>query len=485
MAALAEQPSGPLDVYYDASPTCRRFHKSDAFIRALVGPLGSGKSVACVMEMMRLSLTQEPGPDGVVRARGCVIRNTYRELKDTTLKTWTDWVVPARVGRWDEVNMTLHMVSPTMHIEILFRALDHLKDIKKLLSLELTWAWLNEAREIPKPVLDMLQGRVGRYPAKRDGGATQACIIMDTNPCDEDHWWYRIFEEERPPGFAIFHQPSGLSAKAENLANLPDEYYTRLQYGHDQEWVNVYVHGRYGFVMEGKPVHPTYQDDVHASDEEIAFNPEEMLVIGIDFGLTPAAAFLQQNQWGQWCAIDELVTEDTATNEFAELLNKKLQTEYRMANGIDFWGDPAGDTRAETDKTTPFMVLQAKGIDAGPVWTNDEIIRRGALSRQLSRLGLNGKPGFQVSPKARMLRKGLAGGFKYRRMSVTGEERYHDKPDKNIYSHIVEACEYALVGAGEGDKLIESSVGRNRKPRVIRSGGLRYPRPPPRGHSHA
>lgn len=483
--ALAVEQQRTRDVYYDALPTCRKFHHSDAFVRALVGPLGSGKSVACVMELMRLVDQQEPCPDGVVRARGCVVRNTYRELKDTTLNTWNDWVMPDRVGRWDEVNMTLHMVSPKMHVEILFRALDHLKDIKKLLSLELTWAWLNEAREIPKAVLDMLQGRVGRYPAKRDGGATQPCIIMDTNPCDEDHWWYRVFEEDRPPGWEIFHQPSGLSVHAENKDNLPDQYYERLQYGHDQEWVNVYVHGRYGFVMDGKPVHPTYQDDVHASPDIIVFNPDDALVIGIDFGLTPAAAFLQRNQWGQWCVIDELVTEDTATDEFAILLNRKMQTDYRMVNEVEFWGDPAGDTRAETDKTTPFMVLQAEGIDAAPVWTNDEIVRRGALSRQLSRLGLNGKPGFQVSPKARMLRKGLAGGFKYRRMQITGEERYHDKPEKNIYSHIVEACEYALVGAGEGDKLIESSVGRNRKPRVIRSGGLRYPRPPPRGHSHA
>lgn len=482
--ALAVEEQRTRDVFYDALPTCRKFHHSDAFVRALVGPLGSGKSVACVMELMRLVDQQEPCPDGVVRARGCVVRNTYRELKDTTLNTWNDWVMPERVGRWDEVNMTLHMVSPRMHVEILFRALDHLKDIKKLLSLELTWAWLNEAREIPKAVLDMLQGRVGRYPAKRDGGATQPCIIMDTNPCDEDHWWYRVFEEERPPGWEIFHQPSGLSVKAENKANLPDQYYERLQYGHDQEWVNVYVHGRYGFVMDGKPVHPTYQDDVHAAADIIEFDPEETLVIGIDFGLTPAAAFLQRNRWGQWCVIDELVTEDTATDEFAKMLNTKLQREYPMANAIDFWGDPAGDTRAETDKTTPFMVLNAQGIEAGPVWTNDEIVRRGALSRQLSRLGLNGQPGFQVSPKARMLRKGLAGGFKYRRMQITGEERYHDKPEKNIYSHIVEACEYALVGAGEGDKLIESSVGRNRKPRVIRSGGLRYPRPPARGYSH-
>jgi hypothetical protein len=221
---------------------------------------------------------------------------------------------------------------------------------------------------------------------------------------------------------------------------------------------------------------------VHASEEIIEFNPAERLVIGIDFGLTPAAAFLQQNQWGQWCAIDELITEDTATDEFAGMLNRKLQREYSFANDITFWGDPAGDIRAQTDATTPYDVLRAEGIQALPVWTNDEVIRRGALSRQFARLGMNGKPAFQVSPKARMLRKGLAGGFKYRRMAVTGEERFHDKPDKNIYSHIVEACEYALVGEGEGDKLIETSAGWNTKPRVLRAGGLRYDRPPTRGH---
>lgn len=482
--ALAAETSRP-EVHYVASSTCRRFHYSDAFVRALIGPLGSGKSVACVMELMRLVDEQTPGPDGVVRARGCVVRNTYRELKDTTLNTWNDWVPSAHVGRWDEQNMTLHMVSPTMHVEVLFRALDHLKDIKKLLSLELTWAWLNEVREIPKPVLDMLQGRVGRYPAKRDGGATQPCIIMDTNPCDEDHWFYRIFEEERPPGFQVFHQPSGLSPEAENIENLPDHYYERLTHGHDQEWINVYVHGRYGFVMDGKPVHPSYQDDVHATQEIVPFDPSRTLIVGLDFGLTPAAAFIQQNAFGQYVAIDELVTEDTATDEFASALNHKLQSDYRMLTDVEFWGDPSGDIRAETDKTTPYDVLRAEGIPADPVWTNDPVIRRGALSRLLMRLANNGRPAFVVSPKARMLRKGLAGGFKYRRVQVTGEERYHDKPEKNIYSHICEAAEYALVGAGEGDRLIEPSSGRYRKPRVLRAGGIRYERPTHRGHPHA
>ena len=36
-----------------------------------------------------------------------------------------------------------------------------------------------------------------------------------------------------------------------------------------------------------------------------------------------------------------------------------------------------------------------------------------------------------------------------------GAERHHDKPDKNRFSHVVEAGEYAMLGAGEGKALIK------------------------------
>ena len=472
-ADLLGRDPGPAskDVHYQASYTCTQFHKSDSFVRALIGPLGSGKSVACCAELMRLAHTQRPGPDGIKRGRGAIIRNTYRELADTTLRTWNDWFPPEAVGRWDQVNNTLHIIDKDIHVELLFRALDHLKDIKKLLSLELSWAWLNEAREIPKPVLDMLQGRVGRYPAVRDGGVTQPCILLDTNACDEDHWFYRVFEEEDNAGFSIFHQPSGLSRWAENLDNLPPGYYERLQPGHDQEWVNVYVGGQYGFVMDGKPVYPQYQDDIHVAELTLKYVPSEDLVVGLDFGLTPAACFLQRSRLGQWKAIDELVTEDTSTVEFAKMLSYKLQTDFRgCGESVEIWGDPAGDIRAETDKETPYDVLRAAGIEAHPVYTNDTVLRRESMIAQLTRLAMNGEAGFVISPKCRTLRKGMAGGFKYRRVQITGEERFHDKPDKNHYSHICEAAEYGLIGAGEGDRLITSNTAsRKAKPKVRRA----------------
>ena len=72
---------------YASMPSLKAFHGSDAFVRGVLGPIGSGKSVACVMEIMRRAQQQRPGADGIKRSRWAVIRNTYGELRDTTLKT--------------------------------------------------------------------------------------------------------------------------------------------------------------------------------------------------------------------------------------------------------------------------------------------------------------------------------------------------------------------------------------------------------------
>ena len=58
-------------------------------------------------------------------------------------------------------------------------------------------------------------------------------------------------------------------------------------------------------------------------------------------------------------------------------------------------------------------------------------------------------------------RAGFQGGYCYRRMRVTGDERYTDKPDKNRYSHVHDGLQYLLSGAGEGRKLL----GRERRQR--------------------
>lgn len=448
-----------MNVDYVASPNMKAFHLDDHFVRALMGPIGSGKSVACCMEILIKAFEQKHNKDGIRKTRFAIIRNTYRELIDTTILTFFDWF-PERLGvfRKMDLKFTTNIILPdgtTAHIEILFRALDKPDDIKKLLSLELTGAWINEAREIPKAIVDMLIGRLGRYPSMRDGGPTWHGLIMDTNPPDSDHWWYKLFEVDRPPSYALFKQPSGVSEEAENIDNLPKNYYSNMQDGKDREWINVYVHGCYGFVTDGKPVWPEYKDDTHSTDEEISFDPRRVIHVGIDFGLTPAAVFAQETAAGRWLVFDELVTEDMGAKNFARLLNQHINKHYPDCE-FDMYGDPAGDFRAQTDEITPFQILSSEGIYASPTYTNDVLVRLEAVSAVLSRMDFAGNPAFLIGPKAVILRKGMAGGYKYKRMAVSGQERYMDKPDKGRYSHVCDALQYLMVGAGEGGRIIES-----------------------------
>jgi hypothetical protein len=227
-----------------------------------------------------------------------------------------------------------------------------------------------------------------------------------------------------------------------------------MQDGKDKEWINVYVHGRYGFVQDGKPVFPEYKDDTHSTGEDIVIDTRRVVYIGIDFGLTPAAVFGQKTASGRWMIFDELVTEDMGAKNFGMLLNQKINSEYPDYD-FEIYADPAGDQRAQTDEITPFQILNAEGVVAWPTYTNDFIIRREAVAATLSRMDFAGNPGFCIGPKATMCRKALAGGYKYKRMAVSGQEKFQDKPDKGRYSHVADALQYLMVGAGEGGNIIQ------------------------------
>lgn len=446
-----------LRIQYDPPPTVERFLASDAFVRCIVGPIGSGKSSGCVMEILRRAVEQEPGPDGKRRTRFAVIRNTYPELRDTTRKTFEQWI-PDAIGEWHEQEFTFRMSFNDVECEVLFRALDRPDHVKKLLSLELTGAYLNEAKEIARGVFDMLQGRVGRYPSKLQGGASWFGIWMDTNPCDTDHWIYKLLEEARPEGFELFRQPSGLSPHAENLANLPPGYYERLTAGKDADWINVYLRGQYGFVKDGKPVFPEYNDAIHCV--KVAPLSKAEVGFGSDFGLTPAAVLAQRDPSdGQVQIFRELVAQDLGAVSFGRELSRILKTECPGRSALG-WGDPAGMQRSQVDERTPFDVLAAQGLPIGPAPTNDVMLRLEGVKGLLSRLTIRGRPALVIDPCCTVLRKALGGGYCFQRVKVSGAERYRDTPAKNEFSHVADALQYLAVGWGEDRRAVYGATHR-------------------------
>jgi hypothetical protein len=479
MAQIRFKPPGPV---------ARAFMRSDAFVRGIRGPFGSAKSSCCVMECFRRANSQEPGPDGVRRSKGAVIRNTYAELRDTTIRTWTNWLPSETFG---EIAMhpppfRLEMNYNDVECEVLFMALDREEDVKKLLSLELTWAWINEAREVPKAIVDAVTGRLRRYPAIKDGGATWSGLIMDTNSPDDDHWWsimsgdspppeHMTAEERlmlvRPVNWDFFTQPPAmleqvdakgnvtgyeLNTEAENLKNLDPLYYPELITGKTRNWIDVYVLNRIGADFDGKKVHPHFRREVHVSREALPIFAGHPVHVGYDFGLTPSAIF-SQFVGGQWLVQREIVLENAGANELGRQVVRLLASDYpdHKKERVLGHGDPAGDKRVDTDKTTPYQILRAAGLRANPVETNDPEIRRGALSVPLQRM-TEGRPGILFDPSCVITVKGLDGGWHYRRIG----NRYSDEPEKNRFSHPCEALEYGLMGGGEGREM----RGRSRDP---------------------
>jgi hypothetical protein len=274
---------------FNATPTVSRFLDSSAFVRAIIGPIGSGKSSGCVMEILRRAAEQAPGPDGIRHTRFAVIRNTRPQLEDTTRKTFEQWI-PESIGKWSEADFEFRIKRGDIDCEVLFRALDRPQDVRKVLSLELTGAYINEAREIAKEIVDGLQGRVGRFPSKKDGGATWFGIWMDTNPWHTGHWGYDLFSRQRPHGFELFEQPSGLSEEAENVENLPDGYYQRLMNGKDQEWIDEYLRAMYPNANKGS-VYGELIAKLEArggiSDFE---HPDDGVFVNFDLGVSDSTA---------------------------------------------------------------------------------------------------------------------------------------------------------------------------------------------------
>lgn len=458
---------------YRAAPIIARFHRSKAFYRGLMGPVGSGKSTGCSMELFRRACAQEPGPDGIRRTRFAVVRNTYAQLRDTTVATWLDWFPEEAFGPLSRTRMVHEMRFADVSCEVLFRALDRPDDMRKLLSLEITGAWVNEARHMPKAIVDALGDRCERYPAARDGGCTWSGVILDTNPPDTDHWWHHLAETDTPENWAFFRQPGGLvetdhgfapNPAAENLEHLPPDYYERRRHGKSADYVRVYYCGRYGFVQEGRPVWPEFRAEVHVASRDLAPVPGVPLRIGIDFGLTPAAVLGQRLPDGRWIFLEEITAKDMGMNRFAEQLKRLLADRY-PEHEISVTGDPAGRQRAQTDERTPFDILRAHSIPARPAETNDFLARRETVALALSRL-VDGEPGLVISPRCAVLIKGMAGGYAFRRVAdAAGLKR--DVPEKNHFSHVCDAAQYLLLGGGEGWRVEKRRMNNPARPMAV------------------
>src|SRR5262252_3052528 len=329
-----------MSITYDASPICSSFMKSEAYARILAGPIGSGKTTACLMEVFRRATTQAKAADGLRYTRFAFIRQTLRQMKDTILKEIHNWY--AGLGEWQESKSTYFLEFGDVRSEWLFIPLESADEQARLLSTQLTGVWLNEAIECNVDILGPITGRIGRYPSANRGTPTWMGLLADTNMPVELSEWHRLMTEP-PNNWQIFIQPSGMSPVAENLNWLlqsdetralpfdhPDRlakgrsYYERLidMYGSESAWVKRYVYAQYGDDPSGEAVfRATFKPNWHVVGETF-LSPGHPLLIGQDFGRNPWSLIAQVDHMGRLLVHEEVA----ATNIGLEMhINEHLR----------------------------------------------------------------------------------------------------------------------------------------------------------------
>jgi len=403
----------------------------------------SGKSAACVNEIVRRGHLQKPSTlDGIRKTRWAVIRGTFGQLTDTTMKTFYDWFPPSKYG-FEQVAKHNYIITgfDGIKIEVFFRAMDRPDQVDNLLSLELTGAWANELREIPKEIWEAVDGRIFRYPSVREGGPTWCGIIGDTNPPNEGSWLHELVEKTKPSNLEFFRQPGGREHNAENLTHLlpPNGgYYRDLAIGKSPEFVNVYIDGNYGFTMKGVPVYQlTYSDSLHCAKQVIQPNKSLPLVTGWDFYLHPAVVLGQLTPRGQFVILDELMGSGMGVDRFIEQMVEPLLYDKYRGMSVVGYGDPTGKVRSSTDETTCYDSLKKHNFHwVKECHTNAPLARIGAVEYYLTRLVDNGQPGFLLSPNCQMLREGFNGGYRRKDDGTI---------DKGSYSHLHDGLQYSCL----------------------------------------
>ena len=442
-----------LDINYTPPPTGKKFMDSDKKMRVLIGPVGSGKSVTCSFEVVRRASMQEPNAQGIRKTRAAIVRETARQLQDTTIKTFLDWFPPGVCGQYMRTTKTYFFKVGDVECEIMFRALDDADDVANLNSLELSFAWFNECRDIHPDIVDAMSKRIGRFPSAKDGGPSWHGMWGDTNPPTMDTWWYYQMEGLDPKdgvsandnGWDVFKQPSGRSVYAENVENLPDGYYDTQ--GRSEEYIRVYIDGEYGLSSAGMPVYKYFRPDYHMAKERLRFihNGVRPVVIGMDLGLTPAAVIGQQDPRGRALILGEAVSFDMGIQRFVRTVLKPMIYERFSGAPIIVVTDPAGVQRAQTDERSAVDIIKAEGLKVFPAKTNNVSSRINAVDEYLMRQ-VDGDPAFLLDPGCTQLKAAMMGGYRFK-------PKGDGDIDKNKHSHVAEALQYLMLhiaSVGEG-----------------------------------
>lgn len=211
---------------------------------------------------------------------------------------------------------------------------------------------------------------------------------------------------------------------------------------------------------EGQPVYSDFIKGIHTTRGPLDAEPGLPLLLGVDFGLTPAVV-LGQLVGSQLRILREYIETDGSISKLAPKVWSDLSINYpawtNVPENIITFIDPAGFARSQTDARTCASVLREHGfisVRPGPVPFD---ARRMSVEGYLLSHSKAG-PGLMVSETAcPVLIQGFLGGYQYPE-NITENEPDKLRPIKNAFSHPHDALQYLCSGASGLRRTYQSQL---------------------------
>ena len=128
------------------------------------GPVGSTKTSAGILRIAYEASRMAKCKDGIRRSKAIWVRNTREQLNDTSIPDFLKWFPSGVAGVFQKTGLKFLLKFGDVECLVLFRGLDDANDVRRVLSLQASFAVFDEFREIHPDVFEAVQGRLGRYP---------------------------------------------------------------------------------------------------------------------------------------------------------------------------------------------------------------------------------------------------------------------------------------------------------------------------------
>jgi predicted phage terminase large subunit-like protein len=197
-----------LEVRHTGFATQADFWRAPHRVRAFIGGLGSGKTRAGAVEILRQ-------PAGSL---GLVIAPTYRLLQDATQRTFFELTHKAEDGGAQLVEWHSTSRQETRLVNgstILWRTAT---EPDRLRGVNAGWAWVDEAGIVDEDVWRIIMGRLRREPGR---------AWLTTTPTGAQHWTARLLGD--PSAYVV-------RARTRDNTALPPEYIADLESRYDAQW---------------------------------------------------------------------------------------------------------------------------------------------------------------------------------------------------------------------------------------------------------